>query len=152
MKNLNLFMCCAFAVMSCSSDFPTYNDVKKQPEPVQAKTANEFLNSMGVCAAIDGRGESVLPSDYDNLGSAARYNYVGVRWMRAGTEGAYRSDPVELEESRERLMNGLYQFHELTGAKFSFGIGSGAGGGKAEVIFMLECANELAKWVWHVRT
>ena len=67
MKNLNLFMCCAFAVMSCSSDFPTYNDVKKQPEPVQAKTANEFLNSMGVCAAIDGRGESVLPSDYDNL-------------------------------------------------------------------------------------
>ena len=47
MKNLNLFMCCAFAVMSCSSDFPTYNDIKKQPEPVQAKTANEFLNSMG---------------------------------------------------------------------------------------------------------
>ena len=62
MKNLNLFMCCAFAVMSCSSDFPTYNDVKKQPEPVQAKTANEFLNSMGVCAGIDGRGETVEPS------------------------------------------------------------------------------------------
>ena len=59
MKNLNLFMCCAFAVMSCSSDFPTYNDIKKQPEPVQAKTANEFLNSMGVCAGIDGRGETV---------------------------------------------------------------------------------------------
>ena len=76
MKNLNLFMCCAFAVMSCSSDFPTYNDVKKQPEPVQAKTANEFLNSMGVCAGIDGRGETVEPSASDNMGSAARYKYV----------------------------------------------------------------------------
>ena len=94
MKNLNLFMCCAFAVMSCSSDFPTYNDIKKQPEPVQAKTANEFLNSMGVCAGIDGRGETVEPSASDNMGSAARFNYVGVRWMRAGTEGSYRSDPV----------------------------------------------------------
>lgn len=145
MKNLNLFMCCAFAVMSCSSDFPTYNDIKKQPEPVQAKAVNEFLNSMGVCAGIDGRGETVEPSASDNMGSAARFNYVGVRWMRAGTEGSFRSDPEELAASRKKLMDSMYRFHELTGAKFSFGIGSGASGGKAEVEFMLGCANELAQ-------
>lgn len=65
--------------------------------------------------------------------------------MRAGTEGSYRSNPDELAASRKKLMDSMYRFHELTGAKFSFGIGSGAGGGKAEVEFMLDCANELAQ-------
>ena len=100
---------------------------------------------MGVCAGIDGRGETVEPSASDNMGSAARYKYVGVRWMRAGTEGSYRSNPDELAASRKKLMDSMYRFHELTGAKFSFGIGSGAGGGKAELEFMLDCANELAQ-------
>lgn len=144
-REIKLCLYCILGLISCNSDLPTYNDVQNTPEPVKAVPMNDFLNSLGVCSAIEGRGETVEPSDKDELGSAARFNYVGVRWMRALTEGLYRENEEELKYVKEKLMKNLYKFNELTGAKFSMGLGSGSKGGKHELEFMLGCANELAQ-------
>lgn len=80
----------------------------KNSEPqsaVKAVSATDFLNSIGVNAAVSKRGETLEQT-------IAITKYLGVRWIRTGYEG-----DVPLSD--------LLKLHEATGMKYSYGLLSG---------------------------
>lgn len=86
----------------------------------QAVSANDFLNSIGVCSAVSRRGEQ-LPK------TAEVVKYLGLRWVRAG----YESDiPVA----------DLIALHQQSGVRFSYGLMSGG----SDIKRLLEGARQLA--------
>lgn len=93
--------------------------------PVQAAgatatPANDFLNSIGVCSSITGRGETLE-------GSIDVLKYTGIRWVRCGLEdGNSPEDMIEL--------------HEQTGVRIAHGLLSGG----TDVDRLIEEARALA--------
>jgi hypothetical protein len=74
-------------------------------EQVQAVGASEFLNSIGVCSSITGRGETLQ-------GTIDALEYTGIRFIRCGLEdGISTADMIKL--------------HNKTGAKIVYGLLSG---------------------------
>ena len=74
-------------------------------DAIPATSANDFLNSIGADAAIAARGESL-----DKTLECVRF--LGLRWFRSGPE-----DRVALDK--------LIYLHKETGARYSWGLGSG---------------------------
>ena len=89
--------------------------------PVKAVRASDFLDSIGANSAISLRGESL-----DRTIECARY--LGLRWFRSGYEGGAR-------------MEDLRRLHRETGARFSWGLGSGG----ADLDRLLAGGRELAR-------
>jgi hypothetical protein len=70
-----------------------------------ATRANDFLNSIGVCSSITGRGETLA-------GTINALNYTGIRWIRCGLE-----DRISTKD--------MIDLHNQTGAKICYGLLSG---------------------------
>ena len=70
-----------------------------------AIAAGDFLNSMGVCSSITGRGETLA-------GTIATLEYTGIRFIRCGLE-----DRIAVED--------MIALYEQTGAKVVYGLLSG---------------------------
>ncbi|MBS1726414.1 MAG: glycosyl hydrolase [Armatimonadetes bacterium] len=73
--------------------------------PTPAIPVEKFLDSIGANSAISARGEKL-----DETARLAKY--IGIRWFRSGYE------------SMDSITD-LLELHQRTGAKFSFGFGSG---------------------------
>ncbi|MBQ7824459.1 MAG: glycosyl hydrolase [Bacteroidaceae bacterium] len=82
---------------------------------IQAQSANEFLNSIGVNSAIYRRGENVTKA-------IECIKYLGARWIR--------TDEDMNTDEKEQIIKNL---HEQTGVKISTSLGSG-GNNIAELI------------------
>lgn len=106
-------------------------------KPVEARSAVDFLNSIGVNSAISRRGETL-----DKTIECAKY--LGLRWFRAGFESDL---PVA----------NLLRLHREANVKFSYGLMSGssdlprllAGGrelAKAGALLAFEGPNEPNNW------
>lgn len=87
---------------------------------VPARSANDFLNSLGTLSAISVRGEK-LEKTIEST------KYLGVRWLRAGIEGN-----VPLDQ--------FVQLHEQADLRFSWGLGSGG----SDLVKLLETARRMA--------
>ncbi|MGM0621297.1 MAG: glycosyl hydrolase [Bacteroidota bacterium] len=74
-------------------------------EQVQAIGASEFLNSIGVCSSITGRGETLQ-------GTIEALEYTGIRFIRCGLE-----DDISTAD--------MIELHRKTGAKIVYGLLSG---------------------------
>jgi hypothetical protein len=70
-----------------------------------AVCANDFLNSMGACSSITGRGETLT-------GTVDALKYTGIRFIRCGLE-----DRISVED--------MIDLHRQTGAKIAYGLLSG---------------------------
>ena len=70
-----------------------------------AVAAADFLNSLGACSSITGRGETLA-------GTIEALNYTGIRFIRCGLE-----DRVEVED--------MIALHKQTGARIVYGLLSG---------------------------
>jgi len=118
MKKLILIFFIAFA------GFPF--DGNSQPssselEQVQAINVSKFLNSIGVCSSITGRGETLQ-------GTIEALEYTGIRFIRCGLEdGISTADMIEL--------------HRKTGAKIVYGLLSGG----TDIDRLISEARELAE-------
>jgi hypothetical protein len=98
---LLLNLLCIF--MSCNSISKT--EISPHTNGIKAVSANTFLNSMGVCSSISGRGETLE-------GSIEALNYTGIRWVRCGLE-----DDITTSE--------MITLRKKTDAKIAFGLLSG---------------------------
>ena len=76
-------------------------------EKIQAQSANEFLNSIGVNSAIFRRGETLAQT-------IECIKYLGARWIR--TDESMNTD--------EKVRN-IKELHEQTGVQISTSLGSG---------------------------
>lgn len=94
--------------------------IGRAAEPVKARPAVEFLNSIGANSAIDARGETLQKTI-----ECARY--LGLRWFRSGTEG-------------DVAISRLIELHKQTGVRFSWSPGSGG----ADIKKLTETAHPLA--------
>lgn len=72
---------------------------------IKAVPANDFLNSLGVCSSITGRGET-LEGTIDAL------NYTGIRFIRCGLE-----DKISVDD--------MITLYKQTGARIAYGLLSG---------------------------
>jgi hypothetical protein len=105
------FCLAAFLILTC--------DVAKAE--VTAVPASDFLDSIGVNSAIAVRGEN-FQKTIECTG------YLGLRWFRAGVEG---NVPVTQ----------FIELHRQTGARFSWGLGSGG----SDISKLIETAKPLAE-------
>lgn len=87
---------------------------------VAARSADEFLNSIGTLSAISVRGESL-----EKTIECAKY--LGVRWLRAGIEG---------NVPKEQFV----RLHREAGLRFSWGFGSGS----ADLAKLIRTGREMA--------
>ncbi len=71
----------------------------------RARSAYDFLNSMGVCSSITGRGEAIE-------GTIASMKYTGLRFIRCGLE-----DGISTED--------MIRLHNETGVRIVYGLLSG---------------------------
>lgn len=78
--------------------------------PVTAVPTSDFLNSLGINTTFPNRGQPIDKT-------IEMVNYCGIRWVRAGIEGLTENGPTTIKTYLE--------LHEKTGAKLSFGLGSG---------------------------
>lgn len=111
------FLCVIF-LLSCS--FSKSIPGGQQQGGAVVVSANEFLNSIGVNAAVSRRGESL-----DKTIEITQY--LGIRWIRSGYEGGL---PVE----------DLLTLHDKNGIKFSYGLLSGGN----DIPLLLKGARKLA--------
>ncbi|MEN6307509.1 MAG: glycosyl hydrolase [Anaerohalosphaeraceae bacterium] len=88
--------------------------------PCMAVSANDFLNSIGLCSAVSVRGENLLST-------LKAVRYLGIRWIRAGYESGI---PIA----------DLIEAHKRTGVRFSYGLMSGG----TDLGKLLEGARQLA--------
>ena len=89
-------------------------------QPHIAVSANDLLNSIGVCSAVSKRGE--------NLASTINaVRHLGLRWLRSGYES---NIPVA----------DLIELHNQTGVRFSYGLMSGG----TDIARLLNGARQLA--------
>lgn len=91
-------------LLSCEAEPLKYDSILVK-ETVNAKSANDFLNSIGVNSSITSRGE-YLYQTIDFM------NYLGARWIRGG----YGS---------EQDLDDIITLYKATGAKLCIGMGSG---------------------------
>lgn len=94
---------------------------KAELNGVTAVPASDFLDSIGVNSAIAARGEN-FQKTIECTG------YLGLRWFRAGVEG---NVPVTQ----------FIELHRQTGARFSWGLGSGG----SDISKLIETAKPLAE-------
>jgi len=94
------------------------NDGRIQPH--MAVYANDFLNSIGVCSSITGRGETLA-------GTINALKYTGIRFIRCGLE-----DRISAKD--------MIELHNQTGAKIAYGLLSGG----TDVARLLNEARQLA--------
>ena len=80
-------------------------DAPARIEPQAAAKAVDFLNSMGVCSSITGRGETLA-------GTIDALRYTGIRFVRCGLE-----DRISVAD--------MIRLHEKTGARIAYGLLSG---------------------------
>lgn len=83
----------------------TKDDVRKVAIPT-----SDFLNSIGVVSTFPDRGQPVEKT-------AQMVRYGGFRWVRAGIEGLTDVGPTNVGT--------FLKLHQMTGVKFSWGLGSG---------------------------
>lgn len=95
--------------------------VEATPAHQKARSADEFLSSIGVCSAVSRRGENLEKT----IEIAA---YLGVRWFREG----YESGIPIVDFTR---------LHDETGVLFTYGLMSGG----MDLARLLDGARELAK-------
>ncbi|MDA3834336.1 MAG: hypothetical protein PF495_13205 [Spirochaetales bacterium] len=88
---------------------------------VQAIGANEFLNSIGVCSSITGRGETLD-------GTIETLKYTGIRFIRCGLE-----DGISTED--------MIELHRRTGTRIVYGLLSGG----TDIDRLISEARELAE-------
>jgi hypothetical protein len=116
MKKLILIFFIAFTGFSFNG-----NSQVSELEQVKAVNASKFLNSIGVCSSITGRGET-LQGIIDAL------EYTGIRFIRCGLEdGISTADMIEL--------------HRKTDAKIVYGLLSGG----TDIDRLISEARELAE-------
>lgn len=97
------FACVSFS-RACgqpTSSAPAVRDVAAKA----AIPACDFLNSIGVCSSVTGRGETLK-------GTIDALHYTGMRWIRCGLE-----DRISTKD--------LIELHHQTGARFAYGLLSG---------------------------
>src|SRR5438105_1659086 len=99
---------------------PTARAAAPGASGVTAARAGDFLNSIGANSAISVRGESL-----DKTAECARY--LGLRWFRAGIEGDI---PIRT----------FVELHKQSGARFSWGLGSGG----SDVAKLIETGRQVA--------
>ncbi len=78
---------------------------QKSPKGTVAIPANDFLNSIGVCSSITGRGETLE-------GTTEALSYTGIRFIRCGLE-----DQISVPD--------MVSLHKKTGARIAYGLLSG---------------------------
>lgn len=100
-KIFYLLYICLLAI-SCKSEHVISRSAK---EGVTAFPANDFLNSLGVCSSITGRGETLK-------GTIDALNYTGIRFIRCGLE-----DGISVQD--------MVTLHNQTGARIAYGLLSG---------------------------
>ncbi|HEY2084294.1 MAG TPA: glycosyl hydrolase, partial [Verrucomicrobiae bacterium] len=108
--------CCLAAFLVFTGDV-----AKAESHGTAAVPASDFLDSIGVNSAIAARGEN-FQKTMECTG------YLGVRWFRAGVEG---NVPVSQ----------FIELHRQTGARFSWGLGSGG----SDISKLIETAKPLAE-------
>ena len=74
-------------------------------QPHTAVSVNDFLNSIGVCSSVTGRGETLA-------GTIDALNYTGIRFIRCGLE-----DRISVDD--------MIDLHNRTGARIAYGLLSG---------------------------
>lgn len=89
-------------------------------QPSTAISATDFLNSLGVCSSITGRGETLR-------GTIDALRYTGLRWIRCGLE-----DRISVDD--------MIELHKQTGARIAYGLLSGG----TDIGRVLDVARELA--------
>jgi len=94
------------------------NDGRIQPH--MAVYAKDFLNSIGACSSITGRGETLA-------GTINALKYTGIHFIRCGLE-----DRISLKD--------MIELHNQTGAKIAYGLLSGG----TDVARLLNEARQLA--------
>lgn len=115
---LLFFSACGLTLLSCSS----VRRMGHAPTPgIEARSVNDFLNSLGVNSAISKRGESLHET-------IAITKYMGIRWIRSGYEGNISTDD-------------LIKLHQQTGLRFSYGLLSGG----SDINRLLDGARKLAR-------
>ena len=100
-KFISIFLFCCLNISGMTEN----STAKFAKEGETAIAANDFLNSLGVCSSITGRGET-LEGTIDAL------NYTGIRFIRCGLE-----DRVSVQD--------MVALHNQTGARISYGLLSG---------------------------
>jgi hypothetical protein len=76
-----------------------------QVQPHVAVSVNDFLNSIGVCSSVTGRGETLA-------GTIDALKYTGIRFIRCGLE-----DRISVDD--------MIDLHNRTGARIAYGLLSG---------------------------
>jgi hypothetical protein len=97
-----------------------------KPAPTTAVPVTAFLDSIGVVSTSPDRGQ---PLDR----TIQMVKYAGFRWVRGGIEGLTEKGPTTLQT--------YLDLHKQTGAKFSWGLGSGG----TDLKKLIETARPLAK-------
>jgi hypothetical protein len=92
----------------------------RQTEPLTARKASDFLNSIGVNSAISTRGESLKKT-------IEVTRYLGVKWIRSGYEGGVPTPD-------------LIEVYKQAGVRFSYGLLSGG----TDIEQLLKSGRELA--------
>jgi hypothetical protein len=112
----------AAAVVSGFMSVPTIGSSGNNSRIQQhtAASANDFLDSIGVCSSITGRGETLA-------GTINALNYTGIRWIRCGLE-----DRISTKD--------MIDLHDQTGAKICYGLLSGG----TSITRLIDDAKQLA--------
>lgn len=93
------------AAFNAAKPFYGQEPASASTEPVTARKASDFLNSIGVNSAISTRGESLKKTIEIS-------KYLGVRWIRSGYEGGVPTPD-------------LIEVYKQAGVRFSYGLLSG---------------------------
>jgi hypothetical protein len=129
-------------------DEQVFNNVRLEvlpsarPAPTAAIPAAAFLDSIGVVTTYPDRGQ---PLDK----TVRMVKYCGFRWLRGGIEGLTARGPTTLQT--------YLDLHRQTGARFSWGLGSGGSDldrlvrtvrrfAQADALLALEGNNEPNNW------
>jgi hypothetical protein len=112
----------AAAVVSGFTSVPAIGSSRNNSRIQHHTTArvNDFLNSIGVCSSITGRGEALA-------GTINALNYTGIRWIRCGLE-----DRISTKD--------MVELHNQTGTKICYGLLSGG----TSITRLINDAKELA--------
>lgn len=101
MKFINVLLFCCLYISGMTENAPA----ESAKEGKTAIAANDFLNSLGVCSSITGRGET-LEGTIDAL------KYTGIRFIRCGLE-----DKISVQD--------MITLHNQTDARITYGLLSG---------------------------
>lgn len=94
--------------------------------PTTAIPVTGFLNSIGIVSTFPDRGQPLEKT-------IQMVKYCGFRWIRGGVEGLTTKGPTTIQT--------YLDLHQQTGARFSWGLGSGG----TDLKKLLETAKQIAK-------